>query len=655
MTENPALLPKAFSWAGFFADAGLPPSVCANYAVLFIDNRMKKSMIPDITKEILHELGIRAVGDVISILRYAKSNTTDSPNSKLKTSAQSRSVDRSEKMKDLERNQTRVGSKEITSTGSRKEKDPERSKGRRESVSSRQSIGADSIKRTSQRMQQKERKVESSPSSKPSSSKVLSGGSKSQKYPKVPHSHRPSHSKSTFKKRRVSKAGDIEVSDSDSETESMRREKVPKKRKVVMEEVSMASRSKNTVGSIASKSGVRSREQLKNMKAKPVTPPRETSEESFRSISVSKSDSENEASTSPKLSRLNYLAEKYRIEKPRVKLEPDTDGAESLDGSICKIENAQRVQMEPITQFVRMIGPARDFDSKRDQEVQWQTQIKMEAEMDQEIRDALNKGRRTLDRSRIEGGLDYLGSFRTDYQDEVRPTTLVSDQRETKLLNRLGPKPDIKEEPKMNGSLTILNETGERKTTSLTEHDRTVIRLNKYDSVYKRLGPEQKVPIQPPTVGVLGLDSPRKMSSVPSSTERDTKDEIPEHDRSCVIYDRRALKRRLPKRSATDLREMLQCKGGFIPSEEEDTGSRRESGPVKKRLDMSSTDLRGRLSRKKSPVFYRGGRGSNEERSILSSLRTATDIKGRGVSGPRLLLDRTVKDVIESRNSEDRW
>ncbi|XP_064408792.1 uncharacterized protein C19orf47 homolog [Latimeria chalumnae] len=59
-------------WIQFFKDAGIPPGPAVNYAVTFIDNRIQKNMLMDLTKEIMNELGITVVGDIIAILKHAK-------------------------------------------------------------------------------------------------------------------------------------------------------------------------------------------------------------------------------------------------------------------------------------------------------------------------------------------------------------------------------------------------------------------------------------------------------------------------------------------------------------------------------------------------------------------------------------------------------
>lgn len=50
----------------------MPPNVAANYALIFSDNRIQLDMLMDLSKEYLYDMGIRVMGDVIAILRYAK-------------------------------------------------------------------------------------------------------------------------------------------------------------------------------------------------------------------------------------------------------------------------------------------------------------------------------------------------------------------------------------------------------------------------------------------------------------------------------------------------------------------------------------------------------------------------------------------------------
>lgn len=60
------------SWNNFFLSAGIPESVANEYAIIFSQHRIRMDMLRDITKEILLDMGIKAMGDIIAILRQAK-------------------------------------------------------------------------------------------------------------------------------------------------------------------------------------------------------------------------------------------------------------------------------------------------------------------------------------------------------------------------------------------------------------------------------------------------------------------------------------------------------------------------------------------------------------------------------------------------------
>ncbi|XP_035479475.1 uncharacterized protein C19orf47 homolog isoform X1 [Scophthalmus maximus] len=59
-------------WIQFFKDAGIPPSLAVTYAVSFVDNRIQKNMLMDLSKDIMMDLGITVIGDIIAILKHAK-------------------------------------------------------------------------------------------------------------------------------------------------------------------------------------------------------------------------------------------------------------------------------------------------------------------------------------------------------------------------------------------------------------------------------------------------------------------------------------------------------------------------------------------------------------------------------------------------------
>jgi SAM domain (Sterile alpha motif) len=60
-------------WLEFFTDAGIPPGEAANYAVTFTDHRIQSNMLADLNKEYLTDMGIKCTGDIIAILKQARS------------------------------------------------------------------------------------------------------------------------------------------------------------------------------------------------------------------------------------------------------------------------------------------------------------------------------------------------------------------------------------------------------------------------------------------------------------------------------------------------------------------------------------------------------------------------------------------------------
>jgi hypothetical protein len=59
-------------WVQFFVGAGIPEDLAKKYALTFTQHRIQRDMLPDLSKEILYDMGIKTIGDVIAILRHSK-------------------------------------------------------------------------------------------------------------------------------------------------------------------------------------------------------------------------------------------------------------------------------------------------------------------------------------------------------------------------------------------------------------------------------------------------------------------------------------------------------------------------------------------------------------------------------------------------------
>lgn len=59
-------------WNKFFLLAGIPHAVAHEYAETFSQHRIRIDMLKEITKDILIDIGIKAMGDIIAILKHAK-------------------------------------------------------------------------------------------------------------------------------------------------------------------------------------------------------------------------------------------------------------------------------------------------------------------------------------------------------------------------------------------------------------------------------------------------------------------------------------------------------------------------------------------------------------------------------------------------------
>ena len=63
------------SWQEWLENAGLAENEAKIYAISFADNRVDPSFAPDLTKDLLKEMGVTVIGDIMNIMRYASPDT----------------------------------------------------------------------------------------------------------------------------------------------------------------------------------------------------------------------------------------------------------------------------------------------------------------------------------------------------------------------------------------------------------------------------------------------------------------------------------------------------------------------------------------------------------------------------------------------------
>uniref|UniRef100_A0A0N5AAL3 SAM domain-containing protein n=1 Tax=Syphacia muris TaxID=451379 RepID=A0A0N5AAL3_9BILA len=60
----------AVKWERFFVDVGIPERIASEYATKFTEHRVQFEMRGELTKSILMELGIKALGDQVLSLFF---------------------------------------------------------------------------------------------------------------------------------------------------------------------------------------------------------------------------------------------------------------------------------------------------------------------------------------------------------------------------------------------------------------------------------------------------------------------------------------------------------------------------------------------------------------------------------------------------------
>ncbi|XP_018787087.1 PREDICTED: uncharacterized protein C19orf47 [Bactrocera latifrons] len=78
----------AAQWVKFFNASGIPSPAAASYAHIFVENRIQNDMLMDLNKEYLREMGITPMGDIIAILRHAKTVSDQTAREKVLTNSE---------------------------------------------------------------------------------------------------------------------------------------------------------------------------------------------------------------------------------------------------------------------------------------------------------------------------------------------------------------------------------------------------------------------------------------------------------------------------------------------------------------------------------------------------------------------------------------
>uniref|UniRef100_A0A915AD15 SAM domain-containing protein n=1 Tax=Parascaris univalens TaxID=6257 RepID=A0A915AD15_PARUN len=72
----------AAKWQQFFLEAGIPRKIAVQYSHLFVEQRISETMLEEIDKSTLVDLGITTIGDQIAILRHIRAKALNRGDSK---------------------------------------------------------------------------------------------------------------------------------------------------------------------------------------------------------------------------------------------------------------------------------------------------------------------------------------------------------------------------------------------------------------------------------------------------------------------------------------------------------------------------------------------------------------------------------------------
>ena len=59
-------------WIQFFIAANIPDDAANSYATTFVENRITESLLPQLDRQYLTQLGITIIGDILCILKEAE-------------------------------------------------------------------------------------------------------------------------------------------------------------------------------------------------------------------------------------------------------------------------------------------------------------------------------------------------------------------------------------------------------------------------------------------------------------------------------------------------------------------------------------------------------------------------------------------------------